>query len=115
MNFLQLLKINRFVSRANQCRVRPSSSQLHKLDKESYTNYSHNVRTHCPRLNLYRSEWTQLLFHKRLYFNGRNSCLRSSLAARNLETVENFAQLKELFVLVFSGETLTSDATADAL
>ena len=50
-----------------------------------------------------------------LYFNGRNSCLRSFLAARNLETVENFAQLKELFVLVFSGETLTSDATADAV
>lgn len=73
------------------------------------------MRTHCPRLNLYRSEWTQLLFHKRLYFNDRNSCLRSSLAARNLETVENFAQLKELFVLVFSGETLTSDATADAV
>ena len=50
--------INHFASRTTQWRIRQSLNQLRQLEKESVADYSHNVRTHCARLSLPRSEWT---------------------------------------------------------
>ena len=42
---LSTAMINQFASRATQCRIRQTLSQLRQLEKESVADYSHNVRT----------------------------------------------------------------------
>ena len=103
---LSTAMINHFASRATQWRIRQSLSQLRQLEKQSVTDYSHNVRTLCAWLSLPRTEWIHY------FIRGLRPEIRDYVILQqpnHLDEAENFAQLKE-FVLTSSDETPTSNA-----
>ena len=108
MTFVELstAMINHFASRATERRIRKSLSQLPQLGKESVADYSHNMRTHCARLSLPRSEWIHY------FIRGLRPEIRDYVILQqpnHLDEAENFAQPKE-FVFASSDETPTSNA-----
>ena len=89
--------ITHFASVASEWRVRQALGQRRQLEKESVADYSYNLRTHCARINLPRSEWTHY------FVQGLLPDIREYVILQqpeNLESAENFAKLKES---VFAG------------